>query len=71
MKDKGIQVLLATNYYDHSQIQEVAARTGATAVIVPANTGGAPNVNTYFDLMNLWVSSLASAFGGSPPSGRP
>jgi len=70
MKDKGIQVLLATNYYDHNQIQEVAARTGAAAVIVPANTGGAPNVASYFDLMNLWVSSLASAFNGSAPSGR-
>ncbi len=70
MKEKGIQVLLATNYYDHNQIQEVAARTGATAVIVPANTGGAPNVNTYFDLMNTWVSSLASAFSASAPSGH-
>ncbi len=70
MKEKGIQVLLATNYYDHNQIQEVAARTGATAVIVPANTGGAPTVNTYFDLMNTWVSSLASAFSAGAPSGR-
>ena len=35
-------------------------RTGAQAVIVPENTDGAPGVNTYFDLMNTWVSGLAA-----------
>ncbi len=62
MKEQHIQVLLSTNYYDRSQVQEVAARTGARAVIVPGNVGGAPGVNTYFDLINLWVSELARAF---------
>jgi len=42
----------------------VAERTGARAVIVPENTGGAPGVNTYFDLLNTWVSGLAAGFGG-------
>jgi ABC-type Zn uptake system ZnuABC Zn-binding protein ZnuA len=62
MKEQHIQVLLSTNYYDRSQVQEVAARTAARAVIVPGNVGGAPGVNTYFDLINLWVSELARAF---------
>jgi ABC-type Zn uptake system ZnuABC Zn-binding protein ZnuA len=62
MKEQHIQVLLSTNYYDRSQVQEVAARTGARAVIVPGNVGGAPGVNTYYDLVNLWVSELARAF---------
>jgi ABC-type Zn uptake system ZnuABC Zn-binding protein ZnuA len=70
MREKRIQVLLSTNYYDRRQIQEVAQRTGATAVIVPSNTGAlAP---TYIDLMNLWVTELARAFGASPgAAGRP
>ena len=55
--------LLSTNYYDRNQVMEVAQKTGAKAVIVPSNTGGAAGINTYFDLMNLWISELARAFG--------
>jgi len=32
-------------------------------VIVPSNTGGAAGINTYFELMNLWISELGRAFG--------
>jgi zinc/manganese transport system substrate-binding protein len=62
MKQRKIPVLFASNYFDRKQIQQVAQRTGAKAVIVPENTGGAPGVNTYFDLVNSWVGSLATAF---------
>jgi ABC-type Zn uptake system ZnuABC Zn-binding protein ZnuA len=62
MRERKIPVLFASNYFDRKQIQRVAQRTGAKPVIVPENTGGAPGVNTYFDLMNTWVSSLATAF---------
>ncbi|HET7240986.1 MAG TPA: metal ABC transporter substrate-binding protein [Gemmatimonadales bacterium] len=64
MKQRKIPVLFASNYFDRNQIQQVAERTGAKAVIVPENTGGAPGVNTYFDLLNTWVSGLAAGFGG-------
>jgi zinc/manganese transport system substrate-binding protein len=62
MKGQKIPVLFASNYFDRKQIEQVAERTGAKAVIVPENTEGAPGVHTYFDLMNTWVSSLATAF---------
>jgi zinc/manganese transport system substrate-binding protein len=62
MKQRKIPVLFASNYFDRKQIEQVAQRTGAKAVIVPENTGGAPGVNTYFDLVNTWVGSLATAF---------
>jgi zinc/manganese transport system substrate-binding protein len=65
MERRHIQVLLSTNYYDRSQVQDVARRTGATAVIVPSNVGGQPGIDTYFDLMNLWVTELVRAFGAS------
>lgn len=55
-------MLFASNFYSHDQIREVADRTGAVAVIAPANTNGAPGVNTYFDLMNSWIGQLAHAF---------
>jgi ABC-type Zn uptake system ZnuABC Zn-binding protein ZnuA len=62
MKERKIPVLFASNYFDHNQIQQVADKTGARAVIVPENTNGAPGVETYFDLMNAWVNGLAAGF---------
>jgi ABC-type Zn uptake system ZnuABC Zn-binding protein ZnuA len=62
MRDRKIPVLFASNYFDRKQIQQVAERTGARAVIVPENTQGAAGVNTYFDLMNTWVTNLALGF---------
>jgi zinc/manganese transport system substrate-binding protein len=67
MKERKIPVLFASNYFDRNQIEQVAARTGARAVIVPENTAGAPGVNTYFDLMNAWVTGLAAGFTGGAP----
>jgi ABC-type Zn uptake system ZnuABC Zn-binding protein ZnuA len=64
MKERKIPVLFASNYFDHAQIQQVAQKTGAKAVIVPENTHGAPGVETYFDLMNAWVNGLAAGFRG-------
>lgn len=69
MRDKKIQVLLSTNYYDRNQVREVAQRTGAQAVIVPSNTGGSSGVTSYFDLINLWIAELARAF--SPTTADP
>ncbi|HEU5261877.1 MAG TPA: metal ABC transporter substrate-binding protein [Gemmatimonadales bacterium] len=68
MRDRKIQVLLSTNYYDRNQVQQVAQRTGAKAVIVPSNTGGQAGITTYFDLMNLWITELVRAFGGGGPA---
>jgi ABC-type Zn uptake system ZnuABC Zn-binding protein ZnuA len=69
MRDKKIPVLFASNYFDHNQIRDVAARTNATAVIVPENTHGAPGVETYFDLMSTWITELAKGFGAAPAGG--
>jgi hypothetical protein len=33
-------------------------------VVVPSNTGGSAGMNTYFDLITLWVSQLADAVAG-------
>lgn len=65
MRSEGIPVLFSTNYYDRNQIERVAARTGATAVVVPSNTRGAEGVDSYIDLVSLWVSELAAAFQAS------
>jgi hypothetical protein len=62
MQERHVRVLLSPGYFDHNQIQQVAERTGAKAIIVPSNAGGAPGVNTFFELINTLVSALAQAF---------
>jgi len=62
MNRRHIHVLFSTNYFDRNQVQSVADRTNATAVIVPSNTFGAPGIETYEQLVDLWVSQLAEAF---------
>jgi ABC-type Zn uptake system ZnuABC Zn-binding protein ZnuA len=67
MRERKIPALFASNYFDRNQIQQVAAKTGATAVIVAENTGGAPGVATYFDLVSSWVNGLAAVYGKGAP----
>ena len=71
MRERKVQVLLSTNYYDRKQVQEVAQRTGAQAVIVPSNTGGGSGAVTYFDLINQWMTELTRAFASGPASATP
>lgn len=66
MQSRGIGVLLAANYFDRNKIETVARRGGAVPVIVTLYPGGAPGVEDYFDLVDHWVESLASAFRRAP-----
>jgi len=61
MRSQGIKILLAANYFDEQQVRMVAERAGAEAVIVPLYVGGAPGTDTYFALVDCWVSSLLKA----------
>jgi hypothetical protein len=45
-------------------VDAVAQRGGATAVVVPAQTGARPAVDDYFGLIDLWIGSLSHALGG-------
>jgi ABC-type Zn uptake system ZnuABC Zn-binding protein ZnuA len=63
MRERKIPVLFSSNYFDQRQIRDVAARTNAAAVIVPSHTYGAPGVETYFQLVDLWISELLKGFG--------
>jgi ABC-type Zn uptake system ZnuABC Zn-binding protein ZnuA len=62
MRDESIPVIFAANYFSHAQIERVASRTNARAVIAPEHVAGVDGVETYFDLVDTWVSSLATAF---------
>jgi ABC-type Zn uptake system ZnuABC Zn-binding protein ZnuA len=62
MKSRGIDVILAANYFGREKVQTVAQRAGATAVLVPFQTGDGAGVDTYFDLVDRWITSLIAAF---------
>ncbi|HEX2450388.1 MAG TPA: metal ABC transporter substrate-binding protein [Gemmatimonadales bacterium] len=61
MRERKIPLLFASNYFDRRQIQQVAERTGAKAVIVSENAGGMPGTDTYFDLIGSWIHGLSAA----------
>ncbi len=62
MRERKIPVLFASNYFDRKQIQQVAERTGAKAVVVSENTGGEPGVNSYFELVGSWIDGLTAVY---------
>jgi ABC-type Zn uptake system ZnuABC Zn-binding protein ZnuA len=66
MRARHIPVVFSPNYFDRRQTQEIASRTGGTAVIVAAQTEGAPGVTTYDDLITLWIRELVAAVGAVP-----
>ncbi len=70
VQEMNVPVLLAVNYYDQDQIRMVAERTGAVPVIIPMNVEGAPNTETFIDLVDLWVNEITEAFASQRPGGR-
>lgn len=62
MRRESIPAIFAANYYPLNQIDQVAGRTGAEAVIVAEHTEGEPGVVTYFDLVDHWINSLTEAY---------
>jgi len=66
IRTRHIPVVFSPNYFDRNQIRQIAARTGATGVIVPAQTGGAPGVDTYHDLVSVWINDLARTYAAAP-----
>jgi ABC-type Zn uptake system ZnuABC Zn-binding protein ZnuA len=70
IQDNQIPVLFAANYFGARRVEQVASRAGAQAIVVPEHVDGLPEVRTYFDLFDSWVSCLAEAFGGNVPPCR-
>lgn len=60
MQGEDLSVLIAASYFDRGRVESVAGRGNAQPVIVPMQTGAA-GVDTYFDLVDLWVERLVSA----------
>ena len=63
MKKQGVKELLAGNYYDGGKVRSIAARVGATPVIVPLEVGGEPGIKTFFDQFDVIIERLLLAAG--------
>jgi ABC-type Zn uptake system ZnuABC Zn-binding protein ZnuA len=61
VRERNIPLVLSASHYPTEQVELVAQRTGATAVIVPANTKAAPGVDTFIDLMDAWLDAISTA----------
>jgi ABC-type Zn uptake system ZnuABC Zn-binding protein ZnuA len=62
MRDEHIGVIIAANYYDETQINTIAQRVGAKAVIIPMGVHGTPEARDYFSLIDVIVTRIAAAY---------
>lgn len=62
---ENLEVLLTANYFEKRKPELIADRTGIIAVMAPLATGGETGVDTYFDLVDLWIDRLSHAFNHS------
>ncbi len=65
IKAERIPVIFAANYFSRSQVERVASRTGARAVVVPEHVLGEEGLNDYLALVDRWVTGLAAGFGAA------
>ena len=61
MRDQGLSVVLAASYFDGARVASVAARGDARPVVLPMQTGSGPGLDTYFDLVDRWITDLSAA----------
>jgi zinc/manganese transport system substrate-binding protein len=63
MKATNAKVILVQPFQNRKTAETVARQTGATVLDVPQQPGAAPNTNSYFDLMDSLVATLARGLG--------
>jgi ABC-type Zn uptake system ZnuABC Zn-binding protein ZnuA len=63
MKATNAKVILVQPFQNRRTAETVARQTGATVLDVPQQPGAAPNTNTYFDMMDNLVHTLAGGLG--------
>lgn len=69
MREEEIPIVIAPNYYDASQVEQVAERGGAVALVVPFYPNPAAGIPTYFDLVDRWIEEVGEAYEDAGDSG--
>ncbi len=63
MKATNAKVILVQPFQNRRTAETVARQTGATVLDVPQQPGAAPSTNTYFDMMDHLVGTIAGGLG--------
>jgi zinc/manganese transport system substrate-binding protein len=63
IRNRRIQAIVHTVYYDEKPARFVAEKTGARLITLATSVGGAPGVQDYFDLFEHNVGLLVAALG--------
>ncbi len=58
-----VKVVLAANYYNENKVKKICNAVNATPVIVALSVKGTPQIATYFQLVDHWVSELRAGYG--------
>ena len=61
IRERGVRLILAEPFADQKIVELVARDSGARAVLVPASVGGVKGVDSYIDLFDHNVRTLATA----------
>ncbi|PKL49273.1 MAG: hypothetical protein CVV42_07020 [Candidatus Riflebacteria bacterium HGW-Riflebacteria-2] len=61
MKRQSIRIIISADYFDEKTVRQVAADTGAIAVMLPYYVNGRPAVDAWTKLMDFWVEQIAEA----------
>lgn len=65
MKADKVRVILVQPFQNRKTAETVARQTDAAVLDIPQQPGAIPNTETYFDLMDYIVRTLATALGGN------
>lgn len=63
MRSTSARVILVQPYQNRRTAEAVARQAGALVIDMPQQPGARPNTQTYFDMMDYLVATLASALG--------
>jgi zinc/manganese transport system substrate-binding protein len=61
IREQKIKVIVAEPYADRKMVELIVRDSGARAVTLPSAVGGVPEANTYLDLIDFSVRTLAEA----------
>ncbi len=64
IETQNVHVMFVASYFSAQQVDSIAKRAGAIPVLVPLGPSDYSAAG-YFHLVDLWVDSLAKAFGGN------
>ncbi len=65
MKAEKARVILVQPFQNRKTAETVARQTDAQVLDIPQQPGAIPGTETYFDLMDYIVRTLAAALGGT------